>query len=67
MIDSLVLAFILIILGIIIFKMLTGALKFVVSFGLFTLAAIIFAYFFLGIDPTGLGATTAAVVDHLAR
>ncbi len=65
MIDSLILAAILIILGIVIFKLLTGALRFVVSFGLFILAAIIFLYVFLGLDPTGVGTTAAAVADKI--
>jgi|GEM_PF-4178357 len=67
MLDSLILAFILIILGIVIFRLLSGTLKFVVSFGLFFLAAVIFLYIFLGLDPTGLGTTTAAVVDQIVN
>lgn len=67
MFDSLILAAILIILGIVIFRLLSGTVKFVVSFGLFLLAAIIFIYVFLGLDPTGLGTTTAAVVDQIVK
>lgn len=65
MLESLILAAVLIILGIVIFKLLTGALRFVVSLGLFILAAIIFLYVFLGLDPTGVGTTAAAVADKI--
>lgn len=67
MFDSLILAAILIVLGIVIFRLLSGTVKFVVSFGLFLLAAIIFIYVFLGLDPTGIGTTTAAVVDQIVK
>lgn len=63
--SSVILALILVVVGIIILKVVAGGLRFVVSIGLFALAAFIFVYLLTGSDPFGIGTTAASIVNTL--
>ncbi len=65
LVSSIILAIILIVVGVIVLKVVAGGVRFVVSIGLFALAAFIFVYLLTGSDPFGIGTTAASVVNAL--